>query len=230
MTAELKRAFRWRSIFFPCLSCVRHLILPLLMPLPSSTTQRRGPEARAAWRSTGQSVIQQQGAILHRNGPTLPSASLSIKSSRRRRKGGTRMSPFLNVLWANDWFMTTATELTSFLRLYLLWYVTTHPPGSYLPKSHLMWRLHMRSEWCHNTQQRKMLQRMMTCFHFFFKVKVTFESIFWVIKSLQIYSHNLFEARWQKTRHIYYFYFFTLKRHNWNRLWKVGEITEKGRE
>lgn len=114
------------------------------------------------------------------------------------------MSPFLKVLWANDSW-PQQQSLLPFCDL--LWYVTTHPPGSYLPKSHLMWRLHMRSEWCHNTQQRKMLQRMMTCFHFF-QVKVTFESIFLTYKVTSDIQSRLFWSTLAKKKGTFTLLFF----------------------
>lgn len=135
-----------RNFFFSALPNV----LPLFVLPLSSTAQRCGLEGRAARRSADQSAIRQQSAILHRNRQTLPSTSLSIKSARcRRRRQATRMSPFstYNEVMIHD----HSTALTSFMRVYLPWYVTTHPPASYLPGSHLMLNLHVPSVCCHNT-------------------------------------------------------------------------------
>lgn len=76
--------------------------------------------------------------------------------------------------------MTTAPALTSFMRVYLPWYVTTHPPASYLPGSHLMLNLHVPSVCCHNTHDSTKYCAVDVILDFlgftFFKVKMTLSS------------------------------------------------------
>lgn len=97
----IEHNFFFSSALWTFQHAISNWALPLFVPLFSSTAHWRSPEGRAAWRSSDQSAIQLQTAILHRNGPAPPSTSLSIKVSAyrdKREKGDENDSIFKRIM------------------------------------------------------------------------------------------------------------------------------------
>lgn len=130
--------------------------------------------------------------------------------------------------------MTTAPKLTSFSRVCLLRYVTTHPPASYLPKSHLMLRLHMRSEQFHNTHRNTEYLCCHVCFKLVFRVQITFDVIFWVMNLFRWTVPPLLKQFGKKKREIYpscfNSYFFHTQKTQWKQALESRRNNRKPRE